>query len=139
MTDRFVDFDAAWAEIAGADDPPRMKVRGEVVELPAAMPAKVVLFQARNRSELEGKAPNPERVADLAGMLFGAERVDGWVDDNMSMSAMYALILSAQTLIYGRRSDEGEAQPPEAGGSSTTSSPDGSPSKATSPGSTDGT
>lgn len=135
-----VDFDAAWAEIEAAKgDPPRIKARGEVITLPSSMPAKVVLFQARHRTELEGTAPNPERVAELAQMLLG-DKVDQWVDDGMSMAALYTLILAAQALIYGKRKDsEGEAQPPATGDSSTTSSPDGPPSKPTSNASTDGT
>lgn len=140
MTDRFVDFDAAWAELTAADDPPRMRVRGEVVDLPPSMPAKVVLFQARNRDRLEGAAPDPEAVAEMAGMILGADNVAQWVDDGMAMAQLYTLVLSAQALIYGRRrSDEGEAEPPETGDSSPTSSPDGPPSKPTSPASTDGT
>ena len=136
-----VDFDAAWAEMeAQAGPAPSIKIRGEVVTLPRSLPASVVLYGVRNRARLEGAAPDPEGVNELAGLLFGAERVAGWVDDGMTMAALYTAYLLAKAAMYQAKKDpEGEAQPPATGASSTTSSPDGSPSKATSNASTVGT
>ena len=119
-----VDFDAAWAEIEEASGPsPRIKVRGEVIDLPHSMPAKVALYTVRHRERLEGKAPDLEAVHELAGLLLGADRVARWVEDGMTMPALFAAYLLARNEIYGlRKESAGEAQPPETGGSSTTSS-----------------
>ena len=69
-----VDFDAAWAEIEEASGPsPRIKVRGEVIDLPHSMPAKVALYTVRHRERLEGKAPDLEAVHELAGLLLGSQ------------------------------------------------------------------
>lgn len=138
MSERFVDFDAAWAEVeAEQGDPPTIGVHGEVITLPYALPAALVLYQARNRERLEGERPDPIAVMEMASKLFGQDRVDGWIDDGMAWQKLYGAYLAAVAAMRSRRS--GEAQPPATGDSSTTSSPDGPPSKATSPESTDGT
>lgn len=135
-----VDFDAAWAEIESLSaQAPRIVVQGETVELPSAFPAKLVLYQVRNRDRLEGEHPDPEAVAEMSGMLFGADRVEGWIDAGMPMAKLYGAFLHAQRAMHGKEKSTGEAPPPETGGSSTTSSPDGVPSKPTSNASTDGT
>lgn len=135
-----VDFDAAWAEVETAAKPGTFTVQGETIVLPVGLPAKLVLFQVRNRDRLEGASPDPAAVAEMAGMLFGAERVARWVDDGMAMPKLFAAYLAASLAIRGKTAS-GEARPPETGeqDSSPTSSPDGPPSKATGSGSTDGT
>lgn len=139
MPDRFVDFDAAWAEVEAEQGPaPTIAVQGEVVTLPYALPASLVLFQARHRDRLEGTRPDPEAIAEMAAKLFGQDRVDRWCDDGMAWQKLYGAYLAAVSAMHSRRTS-GEAQPPETGDSSPTSSQDGQPSKATSPESTDGT
>jgi len=72
------DFDAFWAE-AQPQKGHEFKLFGETYELPASMPASVVLRFTRLHRELGPNAALPAAEAyELAYDIFGHEHVDAW-------------------------------------------------------------
>ncbi len=135
MTDRFIDFDAAWEEVASKSDPPGIRVQGEDIPLPLGLPAKLALF-AHRHAGADGDI-DAEFMNTYLGLLVGPERVAAWLDDGMTLPQLTDVFYTCAAVYRGRSS--GEARPPATGGSSTTSSKAGSSSKPTGDASTGGT
>lgn len=122
MSERFRDFDAFWAE--QRREPVRVKVFGEVHELPPSLPAAVILrlwrMMAAGRGEDE---VSPAEVLALAEAIFGRERLDGWAAQGLTFDQLQDLLRWAMEVYAGGSGDGGKPAPrPMAG-------------KATSPGS----
>lgn len=118
------DFDEAWDEEDATA--PVVKIKGEMVRLPAAMPAKLVLFATRARSGADDpkRSMDVQEIVDLAGMLVGTERVQGYIDSGMSFERI-AQIMRDCMGVYRKRTDgdgQGEAKAPTETGTATTSS-----------------
>ena len=136
MADRFIDFDAAWDEGASKSKPPGIRVLGEDVELPRAMPAKLALF-ARRHAGAAGEI-DAEFMRTYLGLLVTPERVDRWLDDGLTLPEL-ADVFYTCAAVYRGGGGPGEPRPPATGDSSTTSSTAGVSSKPTGSASTGAT
>lgn len=129
-----VDFDEAWDEEDAKA--PVIRIKGELIRLPHAMPAKLVLFVTRakagaeeakrdNRTTKRAKAAveDPKRevkvteIVDLAGMLIGRERVQGYIDGGMSFERVGEIMRRCMAVYRKDKSDDedgqGEAKAPK--------------------------
>jgi len=86
LTDRYKDFDSAWAE--NASDPLTVKVLGKKYKLPSAIPAKVVLAIARSK----GMSPDAElpldKVMELLDPFFGPGVLAEWLDKGLDVDQL---------------------------------------------------
>ena len=112
-----VDFDEAWAEEDAKA--PVIRIMGETIRLPSAMPAKLVLFvtKVKNGAEDSKRDTNVTEIVDLAGMLVGKERVQRYIDEGMSFERVGEIMRRCMN-IYRKRNDgdqdgQGEAKAPE--------------------------
>lgn len=82
------DFDAAWAERRRRGK--RVRIRGQVYELPASVPAKVILFAAKAKKSGAGlnKAVSPEEIVDLLSSLLGVANMDRLMASGMDFDEM---------------------------------------------------
>lgn len=135
MGGRFIDFDAAWDEVASKSDPPGIRVRGEDIELPRGMPAKLALFARRHAGD-EGEIDS-EFMDTYLGLLVGPERVARWLDEGMTLPQLADVFYTCAAIYRG--GGQGEARPPATGASSKTSSKGGPSSRPTGAASTTGT
>ena len=143
MGDRkFFDFDAFWE--AQDRTPVTIRVFGVAHILPPSLPAKLVLYRERLLAELgETGSLDSRDVEKMARILFGDQRVDGWLDrDDFGIEQLYDLFRQTMRMYATAEAGdaEGEAGAPETGTTQTqspTSSSTGDSSKPTSNGSTD--
>lgn len=140
MADRFIDFDAAWAEAQAASEPFTVTVLGGVYELPRSLPVKLVLFTKKWR-DTEGDQLSLEFVIEHLGLLIGADEVQRWIDQGIEQAKLFEVYMTiVRRYRIGTGGDaEGEAPPPATGASPATSSTAGSSSRPTGPASTEGT
>lgn len=117
---KLYDFDAFWAETM-PDEAERhqIKVFGEVVTLPAVLPARVMLKALRYQEDQERTAVEQiqECINDL-NVFVGADRVDRWLDQGMETTQIiqiYTHIIELYTPKGGDEGDEGNAAPPKTG------------------------
>lgn len=82
---RFKDFDQFWAE--KQQQPIQAKVFGEVVSLPASLPAGVMLFAIRSREAGSDTVP-PEAVLRMAESVFGKDLLERWVAKGMTVDQL---------------------------------------------------
>lgn len=137
MTDRYVDFDAAFSEEDAT--PLRIKLFGKEWELPATMPAaavlRVVRWQADGR-DVEQELSKSELIA-LAGDLVPQDVLTAWQAKGLDIDQL-GHIVGWQMRQYQGLLEDGEG-PGEAGaphGAPSSSSNGGDFSKPTSPAST---
>jgi len=87
VTNRFKDFDAAWAESVSA--PLSVKVFGKTYILPAKLPAKVVISIARAKI---GRANNEdvplEMIMEMLEPFFGAKTLDTWLEEGIDVDQL---------------------------------------------------
>lgn len=136
---RFHDFDAAWAE--AVDEGPTVRICGEDVVLPAAIPAKVAIFMELARTDPHFRQANAkvDTVTDLLAQFIGQDAVDRLLDDGASMDRLHetwAQILALYAPEPVEADASGEAKAPRKKAPSRTSSKRGATSRRTSPAST---
>jgi len=106
MSSRFKDFDAYWAE--QAQEPIRIRVFGQVEELPPSLPLAVMLRAQRivaGRSEGE-EVPAAELLG-IAADVFGQERVERWAAKGMTIEQMMDVFQYVQAIYSGQAPAEG--------------------------------
>lgn len=87
---RFVDLDAAWRERAAK--PLKLRVMGETVTLPAALPLAVAVKVARFRAELADADDDADMpvtfVVELLEASVGPDLLQKWMDAGMDVEQM---------------------------------------------------
>lgn len=119
MSRALKDFDAFWAE--QAKEPIRLRVLGEVEELPPSLPLAVMLRAQRIIASMAANEPLPEaEMFALAIDMFGRERVERWAAKGMTIEQMMDVFRYVQAIYSGQEPDKdggapGNAQrPPQA-------------------------
>ncbi len=117
--ERMFDFDAFWQEAEPQEaDRPKVRVFGEDVYLPASIPARIILRAMRAAQEGED-AETPlsgEEVYKSACALYGAERIDAWLDKGLSLSQLADLVNQGIRLYAsGQIDDSGNQTAPNRG------------------------
>src|SRR5690606_31068835 len=79
---RFIDFDAFWEETKPEEvEPKQIKVFGEVINLPATLPARIMLKAMRYQEDNNrGLGEQMEAYIDDLKLFVGADRVEQWLD-----------------------------------------------------------
>src|SRR5690606_20497594 len=79
---KFVDFDAFWSESMPEEaEPKQIKVFGEVINLPATLPARIMLKAMRYQEDnSRGLGEQLENYIDDLKLFVGADRVEQWLD-----------------------------------------------------------
>lgn len=128
LDDVDVDFDDDWAEEDAKAKPRRIKVFGEIVEIPRVMPALLVLFayKARTGGDDTKRDVKPDEIVRMVGVLVGQDRAKGYLDRGIGFERLTDLLFRTMKL-YKQTASEGEAQAPaapetETGGSGSSSS-----------------
>lgn len=117
--DMFFDFDAFWAEAMPEEaDRPRIKVFGEEINLPAVLPARIMLKALRyQEDDSRGLGEQLENYIDDLKLFVGADRVERWLDKGIETTQ----IIQIYTHIIGLYTpkvdddDEGNEAPPKTG------------------------
>lgn len=124
-----VDFDDDWAEEDARAKPRRIKVFGEIVEIPRVMPALLVLFayKARTGGDDTKRDMKPDEIVRMVGVLVGQDRARSYIDRGIGFERLVDMLVRIQKLYKQQRDSEGEAQAPAAtetatGGSGSSSS-----------------
>ncbi|MEC3977906.1 hypothetical protein [Amycolatopsis sp. H20-H5] len=115
------DFDAAWAERRRKGK--RVRIRGNVYELPASVPAKVILFAAkakRTGADL-AKQVDPVEIIDLLSSLLGTENIGQLLADGLDFDEM-GDVMGYCMASYRTDVAPGEEQAPAVGPAPTTPS-----------------
>ena len=90
MANRFKDFDAAWAESTSA--PLVVKVFGTEYQLPAKLPAKVVISIARQKLALKDRAEAEDvpldAIVEMLEPFFGKGVLAEWLDKDMDVDQL---------------------------------------------------
>lgn len=89
------DFDAFWSEQDAQRDRAQVRIRGEVVTLPAALPLQFDLLVRQNR-----RSKDPKVTERLVGILFGQGSLDKWRKAGMDAEE-FAVLLSWATQRIG--------------------------------------
>jgi len=117
---KFVDFDAFWEETKPEEaEPKRIKVFGEVIDLPTTLPARIMLKAMRYQEDQDRSFV--ERVdawLDDLRLLVGADRVEAWLDkgiDVAKIAQLYARIIEMYTHDASGEDDEGNGENPGEG------------------------
>lgn len=123
---RFADFDASFEQ----QDPLEVKLFGEVWELPAEMPAVVMLKIARWAAHgRESSTLTSGELLDLAADLIPADTLTAWTSRPEGLSSdRLGQILAWVMRCYMGSADPGEAPAPEEGA---TGEPTASPPSST--------
>lgn len=110
MTKRYRDFDAAFAE--NQKEPVTLKIFGKVEELPAAMPAIVILKLMRMQKEYGELGVVPEQeLFDMATSIFGQGRLDEWCNKGLDIDQLGALLKwTMEQYRGGGNNEEGNEQ-----------------------------
>lgn len=90
------DFDAFWQEHDAKRKPRTIKVAGEVIELPRALP---LAFQLETK-----RAERSEDIGDvrkLIGLLFGSDRLDHWIESGMDDEQFQVLLAYTPAKVQG--------------------------------------
>src|SRR5690606_26455096 len=79
---KFVDFDAFWEETKPEEvEPKQIKVFGEVINLPATLPARIMLKAMRYQEDnSRGLGEQMEAYIDDLKLFVGADGVEQWLD-----------------------------------------------------------
>lgn len=114
MTDRFIDFDAAWAE--ASTDPLRVRLYGQEWELPGVMPAAVPLKIARMMADgREATALTRAETFDLAADIIPRETLDAWTAKGLDVDKLGDVITWVLRMYMGKVDPSGEGPAPEVG------------------------
>lgn len=108
------DFDAHWRNVRAK--PKTIKVLGRVYELPASVPAKVMLFAMRN-SHNPGRRVQLTEVMELLGMIVGQKALDQMLEDGIGFEDQLTDVLAYCMRRYnelGGRGGAGAGGPGEA-------------------------
>lgn len=108
MADRYMDFDAAVIE--EGKPPVTFTIGGRHYELPADLPAKVVLVQMRS-TDSEGQVSG-NIMSDWLEALVGTKNLELMYEDNVTWPQMEKL-LSNLMVEYGLKSDDDEDEDSE--------------------------
>ena len=118
---KFFDFDAFWSESMPEEaERPQIKVFGEVVDLPAVLPARIMLKALRNIGADDRSLGDQivEYVSDLE-LFVGKERVERWLDQGIEVSKLvdiFTRIIQMYTSDLGESAEaEGNAPAPAQG------------------------
>jgi len=118
---KYVDFDQMWAESMPKEgDRPKIKVLGEDITLPGALPARMLLWGLRMQGdETRDLEAYSKDVLEQLSTLVGAEKVDEWLDKGISFAQLDSILGHVYSLYLGRddddESDEGNEKAPEKG------------------------
>lgn len=153
MAGRFADLDALLGELD--EKPVEIRLYGRMWQLPASVPAKLVLrleraqAYAAERLVAGADAEDPDEVPDTEGLdvftvahtVCGKDNVDAWLDEGIDDTRLWALIFRVLAIHRGHgdeRPEEASAGKPKAPsrGRSGKSSRSSGPSKQTSGAST---
>jgi hypothetical protein len=108
MSDRYRDFDAFFAE--QQREPVKLKLFGEVHELPPSLPAVVVLKMIRMQKEHGSMARVPHAdLTEMAVAIFGEERFDQWCKQGLDVDMLAELIKWTMQEYMGRNQGNGKA------------------------------
>lgn len=99
MTQRFIDFDAFMQE--AKEEPVIIRIFGEDEELPASMPADVVLSIIRMNSN-PNKALSDEEVFNMAIRIFG-DKLDKWCAKGLTVDQLEVLITKVMGIYTSKR------------------------------------
>jgi len=106
LASRFKDFDAAWAESILA--PLTVKVKGKTYDLPAKLPAKVVLIIARTK--MQGGDPDAQVPLDtIVNMLepfFGGSVLTEWIEAGIDVDQLSDIFKWSMSMYGGDNPDE---------------------------------
>lgn len=136
---RFHDFDAAWAE--AVDEGPTVRICGEDVVLPAAIPAKIAIFMELARTDPDFRKANSkiDTPTDLLAQFVGQDAVDRLLASGASMDRLAETWFQIIALYAPEPAEAdalGGAKAPRKKAPSRTSSKRGATSKRTSTAST---
>lgn len=109
MTDqRYFDFDNFMQE--QEEQPIIIKIFGQEEELPASLPASMVLSIMRMQKAKNGNIPESE-VLSMAEAMFGKDRLKKWCDNGLTMAGLEVLIKETTKLYMGNTKVEDENTP----------------------------
>jgi len=95
---KYRDFDAAWAEKAEAEGSPQpltFKLKGRDWQLPASIPAAVIIRILRmQKRDADDPVPDDEQM-EMALSLFGKDQLDELLDTGLSTDELGDVILWA--------------------------------------------
>jgi len=110
---KFIDFDRFWQETQPKEDElPRVRVFGEDIVLPASLPAVIVLQYIRAGADADERV-GAETMVKIAESLFGADRLQRWLDNGLTQQQLIDLV--TETVRLYRDVDDDEAAADEEG------------------------
>jgi len=86
MGQKYVDFDAMWAEKGQEGD--KVTIMGDTMVMPSSLPAKMVIRLMRYKD----KEMPAEEVFDMVTLLYGQEHVDKWMDKGLTIDQFTDLV-----------------------------------------------
>lgn len=102
LEERFFDFDQFMNEMD--QKPVRVKIFGQIEELPPSMPADMVLRILRLRKKGVENVPE-EEVLLMAETLFGKERLERWCKKGLTLKGLEVLLEHVSRL-YSTQPDQ---------------------------------
>ncbi len=103
MGQKYVDFDAMWAEKGQEGD--KVTVMGDTITMPSSLPAKMVMRLMRYQNT---EMP-PDEVFEMVTMLYGKEHVDKWLDKGLTIEQFTDLVQFAVDRLNPAKDKDDEA------------------------------
>lgn len=111
------DFDASWAE--RGIKPTRVRILGDVYQLPAEPPAKLILLKARMRNGDRNREVEQTEVVEMLATMIGRLNVDRLLDKGIGPTQLLDVM---QYCMRHMGQNRGEADAPKAGATASTGS-----------------
>lgn len=96
--DGVVDFDAFWKKRDKKRPAKRLRIFGQVVELPKSLPLQFELEARR-----VAKSKRDEDVHNLVAILFGADAYEAWAEAGMDLDQFQVLLAWGPRYIAGQQ------------------------------------
>lgn len=110
---KYLDFDAAWAE--KNNKPLILRIFGRDEELPASLPAATVLRMMRLNKANQLTQLSTNESMELGVSIFGEERVNRWSNENgmdiMQFASLLGMVIGLYTRPAAAENDTGVVVP----------------------------
>lgn len=91
MSEMYFDFDAYMAERTSGADDFKVKAFGKEYSIPSDIPFDLVLNMQRKQKDGKGEM-DEENVQELAGMIFGKEVFDEWIENKIGLTGVMVMM-----------------------------------------------
>lgn len=112
MSNKFFDFDAFMSEVK--EEPVVIRIFGKDEELPASMPADVVLQIVRRNSDPNATMSDAETFA-MAERIFGG-KLQEWCDKGLTVNQLEVLITRVMQMYVTKAKTDKGGTPKKRGG-----------------------